>query len=245
MYKVLPYGLKNGSLIWQKVISKIFKSMNFKTMLLYMDDLILYSSSVQEHMKVLKEVLDKLRHANLTLNAKKCNLAKNEITYLGMKISDKGISVDEEKIKVIKDLKRPQTLKQTRSFLGQVAFHRRHIKDFSQIAAPLYNLLKQSDTDESNKQQQYAKNKNKPVTWNEECENSFQILKNALISPPILAWVNFDKRFILKTDACKSGLGFQLLQLDDQNREVIISYGGRSLRKAEKNYSASELEKMI
>ena len=244
MHRTLPYGLRSGTLIWQKVISKIFQSLNYKTMLLYADDLIIFNNSFEKHIDTLKEVFEKLRHANLTLNAKKCNLAQKEICYLGMKISETGIAVDDDKIKAIANLKQPQTLKQLRSFLGKTQFHKRHIKGYSKIASPLYGLLQQSDTDSQDKRQHYAKIKHRSIStkWTQDCENSFQTLKHALINPPVLGWADFDRKFILRTDAAKYGLGYELFQLDDNNREVMICYGGRALRKSEKNYSASELE---
>ena len=110
-------------------------------MLLYMDDIILFSADFSQHLKDLQEVLETLRKVNITINAKKSKFMQKQISYLDLTISESGISVDEDKIKAIGDLKQPATVKQLRSFLGQTQFYRRHIQGYSQIATPLYDLV--------------------------------------------------------------------------------------------------------
>ena len=137
-----------------------------------------------------------------------------------------GIATDPAKLQIVRDYSTPVKVSEVRSFLGLVGYYRKFIKDFCKIAEPLTNLTR----------------KNVPFVWNEQCSEAFKILKQKLLEPPILAYPRFDgTEFILQTDASFKGLGFILAQKQD-GKERVISYGGRALHNAERNYSITELE---
>ena len=140
-------------------------------------------------------------------------------------LSAQGVKPDPEKIEVVKSYPVPLSTKEVRSFLGLANYYRRFIRDFAKIAAPLYALLK----------------KDVKFLWTEQCQQAFEELRHRLVTHPIIGFPDMNRRFILTTDASSTGLGYILSQKVD-DKEVVISYGGRALRDAETRYSASERE---
>ncbi len=222
----MPFGLKNAPATFQMAMSEVFRGMNWKNMLVYIDDLILFSNSYEKHMSELKDVFDRLRHYNLKLQPAKCKFGARSVTYLGNIISKHGIAVDPAKTKAMSTFPVPKNQKDVRSFLGLANFNRRFIKNFAGIAAPLNALLK----------------KDEKFEWTPECEKAFQHLRNALTNPPVLAYPDFDKEFILTCDASGYAISFILGQLDDNNKQRAICYGGRALSPRERKFTISERE---
>jgi hypothetical protein len=160
------------------------------------------------------------------LNPEKCKFASNELAFLGHIINKDGIQTDPDKIEKVKKFPQPQNLTQLRGFLGLASYYRRFIKDFSKIANPLNKLLK----------------KNTPYRWTNSQQQAFEHLKNCLVSAPILTYPNWDRPFMLFTDASTFALGAVLSQKDTEGNEHVVAYASRSLLPAEKNYFATELE---
>ena len=225
-YKRLPYGLRNAPIAFQTVMAQVLRGINFKFTLVYVDDILVHSSDFDTHLKHLQIVFDRLRDANLKLQPKKCKFAADQVEYLGHFFSKQGISSNPEKIEKVKSFPRPKTQKDVRSFIGLCNYYRKFIFNFSAILKPLNNLLK--------KETKFA--------WTNDCEEAFLMLKDKLTTSPVLVYPNMTKPFILSTDASDTAIGFVLGQLDDEKRERVIAYGGRSIRNAEQNWPIHEKE---
>ena len=222
----MPFGLKNAPFSFIQMTSSIFKRILFKYCLAYLDDVLVFSSTLTDHIAHLDEVFKRLRAANLRLHPKKCKFALPEIRYLGHTLSKDGVSVDQSKVTAVKDYPRPTNLKTVRGFLGLSGYFRRFIKNYAKIANPIHQLLKKSIKFE----------------WTDDCEKAFQTLKTALITAPVLQFPDLNKEFTLVTDASKTAIGYFLTQNDDNGLAHPIAYAGRAIRKNEANWSVGELE---
>jgi hypothetical protein len=191
-----------------------------------MDDLNIHSKTFQEHLQHLQLVFDRIRKANLRIKPDKCHFCTNEIKFLGHVVNEEGIQPDPSKIEKVVNYPRPRNLTELRAFLGLASYYRRFIKDFSKISSPLYKLTEKEES----------------YTWNDERQRVFDILKEKLTSAPVLMYPDFDKPFILYTDASQIGLGAVLSQKGDDGKEHVIVYASRTLNSAEKNYSTTEQE---
>ncbi|GFV98111.1 retrovirus-related Pol polyprotein from transposon 412 [Trichonephila clavipes] len=179
----------------------------------------------EEHLQNIRKVLSKLSDANLKLNPSKCKFFQKEVNYLGHIISAEGVRTDPEKVSAVKNWKRPENLRELRSFLGLCTYYRKFVKGFSNIARPLHKL-----TESKQKFQ-----------WTKECEDSFLQLKEALTSSPILIYPQPDKPFILDTDASNESVGAVLSQeIDGQER--VVAYWSKFLSKPERNYCVTRKE---
>lgn len=225
-FKKLPFGLMNAPVSFQMVMTQVLRGLTWKFALVYVDDIIIFSPDFDTHLKHLSAVFDRLRGANLKLKPQKCHFAAKEVTYLGHVISKNGIQVNPAKTAVIQTFPVPKDQSEVRAFLGICNYYRRFVNGYANIAAPLNRLL-QRDVQ---------------FVWTNDCDLAFQMLKQALISPPILRYPNFDKEFILATDASGYAISYILSQLDETGREVVIQYGGRALTKAEQKWSITERE---
>jgi len=225
-FERMPFGLHNAPATFQRAMQEVLRGLNWKFVLCYLDDVIVFSSSFSEHLSHLRQIFHRLRQAGLKLQPKKCTFGQKEVKYLGHVVSEKGIATDPDKVKIVKEYPTPAKVSEVRSFLGFVGYYRKYIKDFCRIAEPLTNLTR----------------KDVPFVWDRRCQQAFGTLKQKLLEPPILAYPAFDgTEFILQTDACGTGLGFILAQKQD-DKERVISYGGRTLKDAERNYTTTELE---
>jgi len=225
-FERVPFGLKNSPVVFQNVMESALRGLHYKTALVYVDDIIAFSKDFETHLQNLAEIFDHLRAANLRLKPSKCHFAVKEVVYLGHVISKQGVSPDPAKVKLVKEFPVPQTQRDVRAFLGLANYYRKFVKNFSAIATPLNKLL----------------SKDTPFQWTDECQKAFDILKHALTEAPILVYPNFDKQFILYTDASSTAISYILGQLDDEGRERVISYSGRGLKPTEKRWSISERE---
>ena len=207
-------------------MSEVFRGMVYKSVVVYMDDIICFSRDVDTHLRDLEQVFSRLRSANLRAKPSKCVFATNQVKYLGHILSSEGILPNPDKTKVIDTFPVPNTQKQLRSFLGVANYYRRFIPRYSTMTSPLTKLLWKSVKFE----------------WTEECSKAFRSARQSLTEPPVLAYPDMNKKFLVTTDASTSAVGFILSQLDDQDREHPISYGGRSLRGAELKYAIPQLE---
>ena len=224
-YDVMSFGLCNAPPCFQRLMSRVLHGLEWRICLVYIDDVIVFAPSLDEHLSRLQLVFDRLRQANLKLKPSKCYFAKASVNFLGFVVSAAGISPDPEKISAVKSFPTPKSVKDIRSFLGLANYYRRFVHNFAKIASPLNRLTR----------------KDVPFVWTPECEGAFLELKRCLCSPPILAYPDFSQPFHLDTDASNSALGYILGQ-SINGQECVIAYGGRELSHAETNYSTTERE---
>ena len=224
-FKRLPMGLKGSPSTFQRVMEAVMRGLTWKFCLIYLDDIIVFSRTFEDHLHHLRQVFDRLRTANLKLKPSKCFFAKREIRYLGHVVNQQGIQPDPGKVTAVKNYPTPCSLKELRSFLGLSGYYRRFIKNYAKIANPLYGLTK----------------KDTIFNWSTECQQSFDALKTSLTEAPVLAYPNMNAPFRLYTDASDFAVGGVLCQEQD-GIERVISYAGRSLDKAQRNYGITEKE---
>lgn len=224
-FKRMPFGLTNAPATWQRLIDQVLGVDLEEYVLVYLDDIIIISPDFETHLDVLEKVFDRLTRAGLTVSREKCKFCMPSLRYLGYFVDSRGLRVDIDKVKAILDIPPPQNPKEVRSFLGIAGWYRRFVKDFSTIIAPLTRLTQ----------------KNVKFIWTEECNKSFELIKNQLVSAPILTCPDFSKPFVLQTDASAFGIGAVLTQ-QFEDGEKVISYLSRSLTRSERNYSTTERE---
>ena len=170
-FEVLPFGLTNSPGTFQRYLLHVINPFLYQFALVYIDDLIIYSKTVDDHLEHIRKVLDRLAQHQLRLNPEKCQFASDTITYLGHVVSPEGVLPDPDTINGVKNFKRPTCIRDVRAFLGLTSYYRKFVKSYSQIAKPMTRLLK----------------KDQKFIWSDECEQSYETLKNKLISAPILA----------------------------------------------------------
>ena len=234
----MPFGLTNAPATFQRLMEDCMGDLHLKFCLLYLDDVIIFSRTYDEHLERLSAVFEKLRDAGLKLSPTKCHFFKKEIKYLGHVISSKGIAVDAGKISCVKDWPEPKTVTELQRFLGFTSFYRRFIKGFAKIAKPLHEVCQGGIHVQTRTR---TRVRYPPLKWGMEQQNAFVHLKNACCSTPILGFADYKKPFVLHTDASGEGLGAVLHQQQD-GVDRVIAYASRSLSKAEKNYPVHKLE---
>ncbi|PKA66820.1 putative mitochondrial protein [Apostasia shenzhenica] len=194
-FLVMPFGLTNAPATFQKLMNSIFKPFLRKFVLVFLDDILVYSKQWYEHLEHLKLVFDVLIKHSLKVKKGKCEFATHGIDYLGHHISVDGVSTDPAKIQAIMEWPTPNSLKELRGFLGLTGYYRRFIKGYGMASKPLTELLKQNS-----------------FSWTEQANKSFQQLKQLMSSPPVLSLPNFDQPFVIETDASGIGIGAVLMQ---------------------------------
>jgi hypothetical protein len=204
----------------------VLRDILWQYIVVYIDDINVASKSFEEYLSHLEQVFSRLTQAGLKLSLEKCSFFKDEIPFLGHVVSRKGIHTDSEKLRVIKEFPIPKDLTQLRGFIALASYYRKFVKNFSSIVEPLNRLLK----------------KNVPYIWNKDQQEVFERLKTCLVTPPILAYPNFEKPFIVYTNASTFALGAILSQKDEMKKEHVIAYASQTLNKHERNYGITELE---
>lgn len=233
-FNKLPFGLCNSPGTYQRIMEECLGDYNMTICVIYLDDLVIFSDSYEEHLHRLDLIMTRLSQCGLKLNPEKCFLLQRKVKFLGHVISEKGIETDPDKVEVIKNYPRPQNSDELRSFLAFCSYYRKFVKDFARITKPLSDLLPPTSM-------RKKKLDVKQWQWNSEHEDTFQNLKFILTAPPVLAFPNFQEPFELHIDASTKGLGAVLYQTQ-HNQKRVIAYASRSLTKSEKNYSAFKLE---
>ena len=225
-YNVMSFGLKNAPATFQMLMNEVLRGYLDEFATVYIDDILIYSRTFKGHLEYIRKVLERLRKAKIKIKVEKCKFCESEIKYLGHIVGRNGLRPDPAKIEKIKNIKRPVKVKELRALLGLFNYYKKFVDGYSKIARPLYKLLR----------------KDQKFIWTEKQEKSVNKLKKKLTEAPILQYPNFEKQFIIFTDASKKGLGAVLSQLDDEKRERVIIYDSRSLIPAEKNYATTDLE---
>ena len=226
-FLVMPFGLTNAPATFQHMINHIFRDMIDLGLLAYIDDLLIYAKTEEEHDKIVKEVLRRLRANRLAVSAEKCSWKQSEVEFLGYVIGREGIKMSEEKVKGVLEWKSPASLVETQAFLGFANFYRRFIKDYSRVARPITELTKATTKD---------------WKWTPEAEQAFSELKNRFTSAPILAHFDPQRPVIVETDASDFALGAVLSQRDDENRLHPVAFHSRKFTSAEINYEIQDKE---
>jgi len=219
-YVVMPFGLTNAPTSFQGLMNDIFKKFLRKFVLIFFDDILIYSASMEEHIQHLKLVFQTMREHSLFAKECKCEFATNRVEYLGHYITAAGVSTDPAKIQAVAEWPIPQSLKQLRGFLGLAGYYRRFVRNFGTIARPL-TLLTKKDA----------------FVGTDEALESFQHLKTALCNTLVLALPLFDKPFVVETDACTQGIGAVLMQEGHP-----LDYISRHLKGKQLNLSIYEKE---
>jgi len=177
----MPFGLKNAPAIFQSFINSVLRPFLEKSVILYLDDILIYSNSLNDHHQTVREVLKKLIDNNLYAKLSKYEFDKEEVEFLGHIISGSGVSTDSKKIKSIKEWPIPKNVKEVQRFLGLCNYYRRFVRNFAAIAKPLHALTK----------------KGRKFVWSKDCDTSFSILKKRLTSSPLLMHPDLTKPFIV------------------------------------------------
>ena len=231
----MPFGATNAPATFQRLMHDCLGELNMNWCIVYLDDIIIFSDTKEEHLKRLEAVFQKLCAAGLKLKPSKCFFFREEIEYLGHVVSGKGISTNPKKIEAVSKWPTPKTVYDVRSFLGFVGYYRRFIKNFSRITKPIREVI----TGLENQSKRAAKKTY--IEWTDAANAAFEHLKTMCVSTPILAYPDYQLPFTLHTDSSTDGLGAVLYQKQDGKMRVI-AYASRSVSKAESNYPAHKLE---
>jgi hypothetical protein len=218
---VMPFGLTNAPSTFMRLMNHALRAFLGRFVVVYFDDILVYSKSLDEHIGHLHCVLDVLRKEKLYANLKKCSFCLDKVVFLGYVVSTKGIAVDEEKVKAIKEWPTTKSITEVRSFHGLTSFYRRFVKDFSTLAAPLTEIVKKSVG----------------FKWGSEQDHAFLEIKERLCGAPLLALPDFSRTFEIECDALRIGIGAILMQ-----EKRPIAYFSEKLNEAALNYPTYDNE---
>ncbi|TYK05031.1 reverse transcriptase [Cucumis melo var. makuwa] len=220
-FLVMPFGLTNAPENFMNLMNRIFHQYLDQFVIVFIDDILVYSMDKKAHEEHLRIVLQTLRDKQLYAKFSKCELWLNQVVFLGHVVSADGVSVDPQKVEGVANWERPVSATEVCSFLGLAGYYRRFIEDFSRLALPLTALTR----------------KNAKFEWSDKCEQSFQELKKILVTAPILTLPVTGKEYVIYCDASRQGLGCVLMQ-----EGKVIAYPSRQLKKHECNYPTYDLE---
>ena len=218
-FTTMPFGLCNAPATFQRLMELALAGLQWKICLIYLDDILVFSKTFDEHMGRLNAVLDRIRKANLKLKPVKCHFLQAEVAYLGHILSAEGVRPNPENLDKVQAWKQPRNVKEVQSFLGLANYYRRFVPSYSYHVRSLIDLTR----------------KNRPFNWTDACTEAFHFVKKELTSPPVMAHPSRDGKFILDTDASLHSIGAVLSQ--EQKGEIkVLAYGSKSLSKTERNY---------
>ena len=223
-FKVMPFGLANASATFERMMELVLSGLHWEICLIYIDDVIVFGRTFEEHIVRQHQVLTHKKGANLKLWPGKCKLFRHEVEYLGHVVSQDGAKTDPKKIKAIIEWPTPHNAKEVRSFVGLCSYYRSFVRGFTDITSPLHQIVAQEE-----------------FHWSEECEKAFKTLQRALTTPRLLAYPADDGIFILDTDASGQGLGAVLSQLQG-GEEHVIAYYSHVLTWPEQQYCVTRRE---
>ncbi|KAL0546427.1 hypothetical protein IC582_016335 [Cucumis melo] len=217
----MSFGLTNALAVFMDLMNRVFREFLDTFMIVFIDDILIYSKTEAEHEEHLRMVLQTLRDNKLYAKFSKCEFWLKQVSFLGHVVSKAGVSVDPAKIEAVTSWTRPSTVSEVRSFLGLAGYYRRFVENFSRIATPLTQLTR----------------KGAPFVWSKACEDSFQNLKQKLVTAPVLTVPDGSGSFVIYSDASKKGLGCVLMQ-----QGKVVAYASRQLKSHEQNYPTHDLE---
>ena len=220
-YTIMSFGLTNAPAYFMYLMNKVFMEFLDKFVVVFIDDILIFSKTEEEHAEHIRLVLQKLREHKLYAKRSKCEFWLKEVSFLGHVVSNGGIAVDPGKVQDVLNWKPPTTVSEIRSFLGLAGYYRRFIEGFSKLAKPMTALLE----------------KNAKYVWSDKCQANFNELKKRLTTAPVLILPDLSKNFSIYCDASRLGLGCVLMQ---EGR--VVAYASRQLRKHELNYPTHDLE---
>ena len=220
-FLVMPFGLTNAPAAFMDLMNRVFRPYVDQFVVVFIDDILVYSKDREIHDTHLRVVLETLRKEHLYAKLSKCEFWMNEVSFLGHIVSKEGIRVDPNKIEVVVEWKQTRNVTEVRSFLGLAGYYRRFVKGFSMIAAPMTRLLQ----------------KNVKYEWSEKCQRSFDKLKAFLTEAPVLTQPTCGREYVIFSDASLNGLGCVLMQ-----EGKVVAYASRQLKPHEKNYPTHDLE---
>ena len=224
-FQVMPQGMCNSAVTFQRLMNLVLAGLNYEICLVYIDDIIIFSKDVNEHLDRLEVVLRKLEEAGLKIQPDKCKMLQREVHFLGHVISGEGIRTSPSKTEVVATWPVPTKVTELRSFIGLCSYYKRFIKDFAKTAKPLHALTGK-----------YAR-----FHWTPECQAAFDELKHKMITAPVVAFPRDDDTYILDCDASLESIGAVLSQIQD-GEERVISYASRLFSKSESNYCVTRRE---
>lgn len=224
-FVTMPFGLCGAPATWQRFVDTVLGPDLEPSVFVYLDDIIVVTSTFDSHLQILAEIFRRIRAAKLTLNQEKCKFCRKELKYLGYLVSGDGLRVDPDKVKAIVDIPIPRNTKEIRQFTGMASWYRRFIPNFASRMAPLTSLLKRRNR----------------FQWTSEAEMAFQDIKSCLITAPTLSCPDFARPFTISCDASGVGIGAVLSQ-DTEQGESVVAYASRTLTQQEQNFSATERE---
>ena len=228
-FRVMPFGLQGAPATFQRMMDQLLHGLE-EYAAAYLDDLVIYSDSWEDHMLHLAKVFDRLRGAGLTAKPRKCQFGMTQCVYLGHVVGNGVVRPEQSKVEAVMSFPIPQTKKQVRAFLGVTGYYRKFIPNFATIAAPLTDLIR--------------KNRPNQVVWTPAYSKSksFEELKKHLCSDPVLRSPDFNRPFILQTDASNRGVVAVLSQINAEREEHPVAYFSRKLLEREEKYSTIEKE---
>ncbi|MCG7869970.1 MAG: reverse transcriptase, partial [Candidatus Thiodiazotropha taylori] len=222
----MPFGLNSAASTFQRTMELALQGLQWITCLIYIDDIVVYGKSFDEHISRVEEVLDRMRKAGLKLKPDKSNMFQTSVVFLGHVVSSEGVKPNPANISKVVDWPRPKSAKQIRQFVALGSYYRRFVKDFASMVRPMVELTK----------------KGKKFIWDAACDRSFEMVKKALISSEVMGYpLNDAGEFVLDVDASDIGIGGILHQVQG-GKEKVIAYASRSLNRAERNYCITEKE---
>ena len=220
-FLVMSFGLTNAPTNFMDLMNHVFRSYVDQFVVVFINDILVYSKDREDHNTHLQVVLETLRKEQLYAKLSKCEFWLGEVSFLGHIVSEEGIRVDPKNIEVIIEWKPPRNVTEVRSFLGLASYYRRFVKVFSKTTTPMTTLLQ----------------KNVRFEWSEKCQASFEKLRAFLIKAPVLTQPTYDKEYVIFSDASINGLGCFLMQ-----EGKVVAYTLRKLKSHEKNYPTHDLE---
>jgi transposase InsO family protein len=226
------FGLCNAPATYQRLMGIVLHDLLMKTCVCYLDDVVVFSKTPEEHITRLNEVFERFQDAGLKLNPGKCGFFLKQTKFLGHIVSANGVETDKSYTEAVSKYPVPKNIVELQRFLGMAGFYRKYLKDYAKVARPLTELLTGSSSAESKK----------PIMWDQERQDAFDCIKQMLTSAPVLIGPDFTKPFLLRTDASLAGLGAVLCQEQEAGQIKVVAYGSRSLKSSERHYSAYKLE---
>ena len=218
-FNKMSFGLCNAPATFVRLMERVLSGLDWKICLVYLDYIIVFSKTFKEHLENLNQVLNCLKWANLKLSPQKWDLFKDRVVFLDHVVSADDTTTDPAKIESVTNWPIPKNVKQVRSFFGLCSYHRRYVRNFADIARPLHKLTE----------------KNVKFEWTDSCQESFDTLKRALTTAPILGYLTCEDKFIIDCDASNDGMGGILSQVQN-GTEKVICYFSKAFTKPERRY---------